>query len=163
MELTKTEIAIADRYISKREKQLAQWPLKRWVILVIFSVCMFVGYQIVSDGMRSIHDDRATDAQVSSSLGEGPPPGEERRWAIGAMMKISKILELRYQVVTYSLMEVALGYVDLISGAIMVSLTLWRWNTSEKDALICKLLRRKLQELEQNAAPTDSSSFQSPA
>jgi hypothetical protein len=63
-------------------------------------------------------------------------------------MKVSKILEDRYQVVTYSLLQVALGYIQLISGMIMVCLTILRWNTSEREALICKILRVKLQECE---------------
>ena len=45
MQLTKSEIEIADRYISKRERQLAQWPLRRWLMLVIFSVFALVGYR----------------------------------------------------------------------------------------------------------------------
>jgi hypothetical protein len=151
MQLTKSELEIADRCISKRERQLAQWPLKRWLILTIFSVFMVIGYGVLKDGQRSIQDDRSTDSEVSRALGEGPPPGLEHHWAVGAMMKISKILELRHQVVTAALMEMLFGYVQLISGAIIVCLTLLRWNTSEKDALICKLLRAKLQELEQEA------------
>jgi len=152
MELTKSEIEIADQYISKRERQLAQWPLRRCLILAIFSLSALLGCRIVNDGMSSINDDRAADAAVSRSLGEGPPPGEERRWAVGAMMKVGKILELRYKVMAYSLMEVALGYVQLISGAIIVCFTILRWNTGGRDALICKLLRWKLQELEEDAA-----------
>jgi hypothetical protein len=83
---------------------------------------------------------------------------------IGSMMKISKILETRYQVVTYATMQVALGYVQVIAGAIMVFLTILRWNAGERDALICKLLRWKLQDLEQDAAPTNRppSRFPSP-
>ncbi len=38
MELTKSEIEVADRYLSKRERQLAQWPHRRWLIVAIFSV-----------------------------------------------------------------------------------------------------------------------------
>jgi hypothetical protein len=94
MELTKSEIEIADRYISKREKQLAQWPYSRWLLLALFSACMFLGYRNYSVGMRDINDDKATDADLSRALGEGPPPGLERRWTIGAMMKMSKILEV---------------------------------------------------------------------
>lgn len=163
MELTKREIEIADRCISKRERQLAQWPLRRWLILVIFSVSMLLGYINVGDGMRSIDDDRATDLQVDRSLGEGPPPGLEKPWIVGSMMKISKILESRYQLVTYATMQVAVGYIQLIAGAIMVCLTILRWNVGERDALICKLLRAKLQELEQNAAPNSRPPAQSPA
>lgn len=153
MELTKHEIEIAERCISKRERQLAQWPLRRWLILAIFSFFAVLGYRSVSDGTRSIHEDTATDLAVDRALGDGPPPGEERRWVIGAMMKMGKLLELRHQVVTYSLIQVAVGYVTLLSGVIMVGLTILRWNISERDALICKLLRMKLQELAQNAAP----------
>ena len=152
MELTKSEIEIADRYLSKRERQLAQWPRRRWLMLVIFSVFALIGYRNVSVGERSIQDDKATDLQVSQALEEAPPPGLEHRWAVGSMMKISKILELRHQVVSYALMQVAFGYVQLLSGAIMVCLTILRWNAGERDALICKLLRGKLQELEQDAA-----------
>ena len=78
-------------------------------------------------------------------------------------MKISKILELRHQVVSYALMEVTLGTMQLLAAAIMVCLTILRWNTGERDALICKLLRGKLQKLEQldrgnsNAARSGSS------
>jgi hypothetical protein len=161
MELTKRELEIADRYISKRERQLAQWPIKRWLILAIFSVSLLLGYRNVNDGMRSIDDDRATDLQVDRSLGEGPPPGLEKPWIMGSMMKISKILEARYQLAIYSMMQVALGYTQLIAGAIMVCVVILRWNTRERDALICKLLRAKLQELA--AAPNCRPPSQSPA
>ena len=132
-------------------------------MLVIFSVFALVGYRNVSVGERSIQDDKATDLQVSQALEEAPPPGLEHRWAIGSMMKISKILELRHQVVSYALMQVAFGYIQLLSGAIMVCLTILRWNAGERDALICKLLRAKLQELEQDAAPNSRPPPQSPA
>jgi hypothetical protein len=163
MELTKQEIEIADRYISKRERQLAQWPLKRWLILAIFSVFMVIGYRNVSDGTQSIREDETTDLAVDRALGDGPPPGEERRWVIGAMMKMGKLLELRHQVVTYSLIQIAVGFMTLLSGVIMVCLTLLRWNIGERDALICKLLRAKLQELEQTASPSNSQPPLSPA
>src|SRR5438876_726793 len=147
MELTKRETEIADRNISKRERQLAQWPIRRWLIVVIFSVLALYGYRNVRDGEQSIQDDKATDLEVSRSLGEGPPPGLERLWVMGAIRKTAKVLELRYQVVTYALIQVAMGYVVLLGGACMVALTIVRWNTGERDALICKLLRTKLQEL----------------
>jgi hypothetical protein len=124
---------------------------------------MLTGYRNVSDGMRDIADDKATDSDVSRALGEGPAPGQERLWAIGAMMKTSKLLELRYQVVTYSLMEVALGYVLILLGVANLCLTILRWNRGERDALICKLLRAKLQELEQVAAPNSRRAGQLPA
>ena len=163
MALTKSEIEIADRYISKRERQLAQWPYRRWLILAIFSGMVLFGYRYYSDGMRSIGDDKATDIQVSQALEKAPPPGLEHRWAVGSMLKISKILELRHQEVTSALMEVMLGTMQLLGGAIMVVLTIVRWNAGERDALICKLLRGKLQELEQNAAPNRRPPSQAPA
>ena len=148
MELTKSDIEIADRYISKRERQLAQWPHKRWVILVIFSVIALLGYRTSSDGLRTIQNDRATDAQVDHAIGDPPPPGLEKPWMIGSMMKISKILDLRYQEMTYAMLQVTLGYVEVLTALSMVTLTILRWNTAGRDALICKLLRWKLQELE---------------
>jgi hypothetical protein len=163
MELTKSEIQIADRYLSKREKQVAQWPIRRWLILVIFSVFALIGYRNVRLGEASIQDDKATDMQVSQALEKDPPPGLEHRWAIGSMMKISKILELRHQVVSYALMQVTFGYVQSLSGAIMVGLIILRWNVAERDALICKLLRAKLQELEQDAARSNRPPPLSPA
>jgi hypothetical protein len=93
------------------------------------------------------------DMQVSQALEKDPPPGLEHRWAVGCMMKISKILEARHQVVTASLIEVVIGFMWLISGVSMVCLIILRWNRGERDALICKLLRGKLQELEPGAAP----------
>jgi len=110
---------------------------------------MLVGYRIMNDGMRSIQDDKAIDLQASLAIGGDPPPGQEQRWVIGSMMKIAKVLESRYQVVIYSLIQVAVGCLPFFSGLIMVSLTILRWNTGERDALICKLLRGKLQELQQ--------------
>jgi hypothetical protein len=163
MELTKSEIEIADRYISKRERQLAQWPLTRWLMVAMFSVLMLLGYRIQNDGRRSIQDDKTTDLEVSRALRDGPPPGLENRWAVGSMMKISKILELRHQVVSASLIQVVFGYVMLLSGATMVCLVILRWNTGERDALICKLLRGKLQELEQVAALNNRRAGQLPA
>lgn len=153
MKLTKSEIEIAERCLSKREKQLAQWPRKRWLLLAIYFVFILIGCLIVNDGKRSIYEDQATEAQVSRALGEGPPPGLEHRWAVGTMMKISTILEARHQVVTLSLMEIAAGFMPLISGLSMVCIIILRWNSGERDALICKLLRAKLQELEPDAAP----------
>jgi hypothetical protein len=152
MELTKNEIEIADRYLSKRERQVAQWPRRRWLFLAIYSVFALLGYLVLSDGERDIQDDKATDIQVSQALEKDPPPGLEHRWAVGCMLKISKILESRHQVVTASLIEAAIGCMWLISGASMVCLIIVRWNRAERDALICKLLRGKLQELEQDAA-----------
>lgn len=150
MELTKNELRIADRYLSKRERQVAQWPLRRWLLVAIFSVVALLGYRTMNDGERSIQDDKAMDMQVRQALEKDPPPGQEHLWAVGCMMKMSKILELRHQEVTSALIEVALGYAQLISGAIMACLVILRWNRSERDALICKLLRGKLQELEQD-------------
>ena len=164
MELTKHELEIADRHLSKREKQLANWPRTRWLMLAIFLVMAFIGYRNVSDGMRSIQDDKATDMQVRQSLEKDPPPGLEHRWAVGCMMKISKILELRHQEVTYSLMQVGLGYVQSVLAAAFLCLTILRWNRTERDALICKLLRGRLEELKQvdlaniNTARSGSSS-----
>jgi hypothetical protein len=130
------------------------------VLLTIYSVLMLIGYLIVNDGKRSIYDDQATEAQVSRALGEGPPPGLEHRWAVGAMMKISTILEARHQVVTLSLMEMAAGFMPFISGLSMVCIIILRWNRGERDALICKLLRAKLQELD--AAPNSRPPSQFP-
>jgi hypothetical protein len=150
MNLTKKELEIADRYISKREKQLAKWPHTRWLTLLIFSAFIILGCRNVIDGRRSIDDDKATDMQVSQALEKDPPPGLEHRWAVGCMLKISKISELRHQVVTYSLMQIAVGSIQVLLGVTMVCLTVLRWNTRERDALICKVLRWKLQELEHN-------------
>jgi hypothetical protein len=163
MELTKNEIEIADRWISKRERQLAQWPRRRWLILAIFSVFALLGYRSVTDGMRDIHDEKTTDLYVSSTIREAPPPGLEQRWSVGTMLKIAKLLELRQQVVAYALMGVALGYLELLSAAIMVCLVILRSKTVERDALICKLLRWKLQELEQDTAPNNRPPSHSPA
>ncbi len=148
MNLTKSELEIADRYISKRERQLARWPLGRWLLLVIFAVFALYGYLTLSAGERDIRDDKAMDMQVRQALEQDPPPGLEHRWAVGSMLKVSKILELRHQVVSYALIQVLFGYVQFLSGIIMVLLIILRWNTGERDALICKILRAKLQELE---------------
>lgn len=149
MKLTKSEIELADRYISKRERQLAQWPRRRWLVLALFAMFILIGYLAVSNGVRGIQDDKSTDLLVNRAVRETPPPGQENLLAVGTMMKIAKILELRHQVVTDSLMEVAVGFMQILGGVIIVCLTILRWNTGERDALICKLLRGKLQELEQ--------------
>ena len=109
MELTKSEIEVADRYLSKRERQLAQWPRRRWLILAIFAVFALLGYRTASDGMRSIHDEKTIDLYVSATIGAAPPPGLEQRWAVGTMLKIAKLLESRQQEVAYAVLEVALG------------------------------------------------------
>jgi hypothetical protein len=149
MELTKSEIEIAERCISKRERQLAQWPSRRWLILAIFVVFALLGYRTASDGMRSIHDEKTVDSYVSATIGAAPPPGLEQRWAVGTMLKIAKLLEDRQQVVAYAVLEVALGYLEILSAATMACLVILRSKTLERDALICKLLRGKLKELEQ--------------
>ena len=148
MELTKIEIEIADRYLSKREKQLAHWPHRRWLMLAMFSLFALLGYLIGSDGMRSIDDDKSIDLQASLAIGGYPSPDQEQRWVVGSMMKIAKVLESRYQVVTYALMQVVLGYMILIWNIGMMVIIILRWNTGERDTLICKLLRSKLTELE---------------
>jgi hypothetical protein len=152
MNLTKSELELADRCLSKREKQVAQWPQRRWLMLAIFAAFTLLGYLTLSDGVHGIQDDQAVDMQVSRAIGEDPPPGLETRWMVGSMMKIAKVLELRHQVVSWSLLEVALGSMQILWAVIVVCLTLLRWNTGERDALICKLLRGKLQELQQEAA-----------
>jgi len=152
MELTKSEITIADRHLSKRERELAQWPRKRWVMLVVYSVFMLVGGLIILSGQRTINDDQSMEAEMRRALGKGPPPGLEERWAVGSMMKITTILEVRHQLVTLSLLQMAAGFLPFISGLAMVTIVILRWNAGERDALICKLLRAKLRELEPSAA-----------
>lgn len=148
MELTKYEIELAERHITKRERELAQWPRRRWVLLVVYSVFMLIGCMIVNDGRRSIYEDQATEAHVGRALGKGPPPGLEDRWVVGAMIKVGVILEARHQIVTLSLLQMAAGFLPFISGLSMVTIVLLRWNGGERDALICKLLRAQLRELE---------------
>jgi len=163
MELTKNELQIADRYLSKREKQIAQWPQKRWILLLIFSAITFVGYHTQREGTRSISEDRAMDMELSRSLGgDPPPPGEEHRWLVGSMLKVSKVLELRHQVVTTSLIQSGIGFVQLFMGLIMVTLIILRWNTAERDALICKLLRAQLTEFQQASAPNTQTTSRPP-
>jgi len=152
MELTKSEIEIADRHIAKRERELAQWPRRRWVLLVVYSVAMIIGGLIILSGQRSINEDQSMEAEMRRALGKGPPPGLEERWTLGAMMKITTILEARHQMVTLSLLQMAAGFLPFISGLTMVTIVIRRWNGDERDALICKLLRAKLRELEQGAA-----------
>lgn len=108
--------------------------------------------------MRSIDDDKTMDSYVSATIGATPPPGLEQRWAVGTMLKIAKLLESRQQEVAYALLEVALGYLELLSAAVMVCIVVLRSRTRERDALICKLLREKLQEL---APATGTNSGQS--
>jgi hypothetical protein len=152
MELTKDEIELAERHIAKRERELARWPRRRWRLLVIYSVMMLVGCLIVNDGRRSIDEDQSTEAEVSRALGRGPIPGMEDRWVVGAMIKVGVLLEARHQVVTLSLMQMAAGLMPLLGGVSMIGIILVRWNDGARDALICKLLRMKLRELEQGAA-----------
>jgi len=163
MNLTKNEIAIAERYLSKRERQLAKWPNRRGLMLVMCLVFALVSYRTISDGIRTINDDQATDKELSRALGGGPPPGLENRWAVGAMIKVSKILESRHQIVTYGMMQVALGYMEMVGAIILGCIAILRWNTGERDALICKLLRGKLQELEQSPAPGSAPPSQPPS
>lgn len=155
MQLTKIDMEIADRYISKREKQLARWPNTRWVMLVIYSVLLILGCLMVSDGMRSVDDDKSMDLLVNHALGDDPPPGLEHRWVVGSMIKITKILEARHQLVTYSIVQMAIGFMWFFSGVTMVCLTVLRWNIAERDGLICKLLRMQLQELGQGKVFSD--------
>lgn len=152
MELTKSEIEIAERWISKRERQLAQWPRRRWVILALFAVFALLGYRTASDGMRSIRDEKTIDSYVNAAIGAAPPPGLEQRWAVGTQLKVANLLESRQQEVAYAVLEVALGYLQILLAATMMCLVVLRSKTVERDALICKLLRGKLQDLD-GAAP----------
>jgi hypothetical protein len=113
--------------------------------------------------MRDVHDEKTIDFYVNSTIGAAPPPGLEQRWSVGTMLKVAKLLEDRQQVAAYALMEAAMGYVEILLAAVMVCLVILRWKTRERDALICKLLRMKLQELEQDAAPNSRPPSQSPA
>jgi len=153
MDLTQNEIAIAERHLSKRERQLAQWPRARWLILAAFAVFAFVGYRTASDGMGSLRDEKTIDSFVSATIAAGPPPGLEQPWAVGTQLKIAKLLESRQQEVAYSILEVGLGYLEILSAATMACLVILRSKTMERDALICKLLREKLQQLKQDAPP----------
>src|SRR4051812_23441916 len=114
MKLTKHEIEIAERCIAKRERQLAHWPYRRWVMLVFFSALAILGHRTLMDGVGSINEDKYTDRQVSNVIGDGPPPGLEQRWVVGTMLKINKVLEARHQLVAYGLMQVGLGYMELM-------------------------------------------------
>jgi hypothetical protein len=118
-------------------------------MLAMFSLFALVGYRIASDGMRSIDEDETIDLQASLAIGGYPSPDREQRWVVGSMMKIAKVLESRYQVVTYAMIQIGLGYMIFVSDIGMMVLIILRWNAGERDALICKLLRGKLRELQQ--------------
>src|SRR4051812_17196652 len=113
--------------------------------------------------MGSIDDDKTAYSYASAAIGEAPPPGLEQRWAVRTMLKVAKLLEVRQQEVAYALMEVAVGYLEILSAAVMVCLVILRSNTRERDALICKLLGAKLQELQPDPLPSSRPHSQSPA
>jgi hypothetical protein len=152
MELTKSERDIAERWISKRERQLAHWPHRRWLMLAVFGVFALLGYRTASDGMSSIRDEKTIDSFVSATIGDAPPPGLEQRWAVGTQLKIAKLLEARQQEVAYSVLEVGLGYLQILLAATMLCLVVLRSTTVERDALICRVLRAKLREREPSNA-----------
>lgn len=70
---------------------------------------------------------------ASNTIGATPPPGLKQRWAVGTMLKIARLLELRQQVVAYSLMEVAVGFILILGGVSMGCLIIMRWNTGERE------------------------------
>ncbi|MEY4386644.1 MAG: hypothetical protein RLY20_1927 [Verrucomicrobiota bacterium] len=153
MELTPHDLEIAERHIAKREKELAEWPRKRWRLLIIYSLLMLVGVRLVLDGLSTLIHDDAVEVDVKRVLSKGPTPGLQERWVMGAMIKVSTILEARHEIAILSLGQIIAGLMPFTACGSMVGIILLRWKDGERDALICKLLRMKLRELEQGGAP----------
>jgi len=146
MRLTKKEIALAENLLSRYEKRTASWPRKRWVLLAMTIAGIFIGAYWFLDSWNAISGEASYEITNIIKSDEEPTPEEAHLWAVGSMLKVAKILELRHQMLIFVYLEATISSLLIFFCICTLGIIIQRWNINERDALICKILRAKWQD-----------------
>ena len=146
MQLTEKEIVLAENLLSRYEKRTASWGRKRWVLLglAIIGVCAgaYVAISALADLRRQASYDIVEVIESDKSL----TPENVHLWAVGMMVKIAKIFELRQEMLFFMSLDAFTAIATLIICAFFIGIIINRWNDDKRDTIICKILRAKWED-----------------
>jgi hypothetical protein len=146
MRLTEKEIVLAENLLSRYEKRTASWPRRRWVLLVIAIAGICIGAYWFLECWIAINSEASYDITKIIKSGEKPTSEEAHLWAVGSMLKVAKILEIKQQMLIFIYLEATSSVMIMVSCACFLAIIIQRWNIDERDTLICKILRAKWQD-----------------
>lgn len=143
MELTQKELEVANKVLKEIERKATSWPRMRWFNLIFFTFMTVSGLFYFRCGFDTI----ANNTQIKlEPIKELPSQQEEHLWAVGSMIKIAKILELRQKSLNLALLESGGGLFMISLGLAIIIITIMRWNNADRDSLLYKILSYKLKE-----------------
>ena len=146
MRLTEKETVLAENLLSCYEKRTASWPRRRWVWLAIAIAGICSGAYWFLESWIAIKGEASYEITRVIKSGEEPTSEEAHLWAVGSMLKVAKILELRQKMLFFAYLDATGGLLAGLSSACFLGIIIHRWNIDERDALICKVLRAKWQD-----------------
>lgn len=146
MELTEKEIVLAENLLSRYEKRTASWPRRRWVWLAIAIAGICIGAYWSLESWFALNSEASYEISRIIGSDEKPTLEEAHLWAVGSMLKVAKLLELRHQMLVFIYLEATSGFLIGVFSIGLLGIIIRRWNMDERDALICKVLRAKWQD-----------------
>jgi hypothetical protein len=146
MKLTEKEIFLAETLLSRYEKRTTSWPRRRWVFLVIAIAGICVGAYLFLESWIEINSEASYEISRILESDDKPTFEEAHLWAVGSMLKVAKLLELRHQMLVFMYLEATSGFLIGVFSISLLVIIIRRWNMDERDALICKVLRAKWED-----------------
>ncbi|MHC4547048.1 MAG: hypothetical protein ACYTDW_19715 [Planctomycetota bacterium] len=143
MQLTEKEIVLAENLLGRYEKRTASWPRRRWVWLAIAIAGICVGAYCFLESWIAISGEASYEITRVIKSDEEPTPEEAHLWAVGSILKVAKILELRQKMLLFAYLEATIGLLMGLPSACFLGIIIHRWNIDERDALISKALWAK--------------------
>lgn len=146
MRFSEKEIALAEALLRRYEKRAASGPRRRcvWMMIAIAGICC--GSYGFVESLAVVRCEASYDITKVIKSGEEPTYEEAHLWAVGSMLKIAKILELRQKMLFFAYLDANVSLLVGLSSACLLGIIIQRWNIYERDVLICKILRAKWQE-----------------
>jgi len=146
MKLSEKETVLAENLLSRYEKRTASWPRRRWVWLAIAIAGICIGAYWSLESWFALNSEASYEITKIIGSDKKPTLEEAHLWAVGSMLKVAKLLELRHQMLVFMYLEATSGFLIGVFSIGLLVIIIRRWNIDERDALICKVLRTKWED-----------------
>ena len=113
-------------------------------MIAIAGIC--VGAYLFLESWIEINSEASYEISKIIESDEKPTLEEAHLWAVGSMLKVAKVLELRQKMLVLIYLEATSGFLIGVSSICLLGIIIMRWNKDERDALICKVLRAKWED-----------------
>jgi hypothetical protein len=146
MKLTEKETVLVERLLNCYEKKTASWARKRWVLLGLAIIGICASAYVAISAFADLRSQASYDIVEVIESDKSLTQENAHLWAVGMMVKIAKIFELRQEMLVLIYLEATSGFLIGVFSICLLVIIIRRWNMDERDALICKVLRAKWQD-----------------